>query len=41
MLSRMEALLKSGGRPYLDLTLSFEDSKQEDIPGPPVRYYFN
>jgi ubiquitin-activating enzyme E1-like protein 2 len=27
-------------RKYVDLIVSFEDATNEDIPGPPVRYFF-
>ena len=38
----MKSLLKlPPGKNYVDLTLSFENQQQEDIPGPPVRYYLN
>ena len=37
----MKTLLKAPQtKEYVDLTLSFENDKQEDVPGPPVRYYF-
>ena len=40
-LSRMKSLLKpSPDRQYVDLTLSFENEQREDVPGPPVHYYF-
>lgn len=37
---RMVQLLKSGDKPYVDLTVSFSCEKDEDIPGPPIRYIF-
>ena len=41
ILSRMKSLLKpSLNRQYVDLTLSFENEQAEDVPDPPVRYYF-
>ena len=41
ILSRMKSLLKpSSDRQYVDLTLSFENEQGEDVPGPPVCYYF-
>ena len=41
ILSRMKSLLKpSPDRQYVDLTLSFENEQGEDVPGPPVHYYF-
>ncbi|XP_068089586.1 ubiquitin-like modifier-activating enzyme 6 [Hyperolius riggenbachi] len=40
----MHKLVKPGpDKKYVDLTVSFapESSEEEDLPGPPVRYYFN
>ena len=38
---RMVQLLKPGPtKQYVDLTVSFENEEGEDIPGPPIRYYF-
>lgn len=37
---RMVQLLKCGDKPYVDLTVSFSGEKDEDIPGPPIRYIF-
>ncbi|KAM9331152.1 ubiquitin-like modifier-activating enzyme 6 [Gastrophryne carolinensis] len=40
----MHKLVKPGAdKKYVDLTVSFapESSEEEDLPGPPVRYYFN
>ncbi len=40
----MHRLIKpSAGRKYVDLTISFapEVDGDEDLPGPPVRYYFS
>ena len=40
-LPRMKALLKPApDKQYVDLTLCFENETGEDVPGPPVRYYF-
>ena len=37
----MVSLIKPGvDKKYVDLTLSFENEKGEDIPGPPVRFFF-
>ena len=37
----MVQLLKPGpDKKYVDLTVAFESEQGEDIPGPPVRYYF-
>lgn len=38
---RMNDLLKpSPGQKYVDLIVSFDNDDGEDVPGPPVRYYF-
>lgn len=42
-LYRMQKLVKpSADKKYVDLTVSFapETDGEEDLPGPPVRYYF-
>lgn len=42
-LHRMQKLVKpSADKKYVDLTVSFapETDGEEDLPGPPVRYYF-
>lgn len=36
----MTKLIKAPGKAYVDLTVSFESDGDEDLPGPPVRYYF-
>lgn len=37
----MDKLLKaSPEKEYLDLIISFEGGNGEEVPGPPVRYYF-
>ena len=37
----MTKLIKdSSGKAYVDLTVSFEGDGDDDLPGPPVRYYF-
>ena len=38
---RMVQLLKVGNKPYVDLTVSFSNDKDEDIPGPPIRYFLS
>ena len=37
---RMVQLLKAGDKPYVDLTVSFSNEQDEDVPGPPIRYIF-
>lgn len=37
---KMTKLIKAPGKAYVDLTVSFEGDGDEDLPGPPVRYYF-
>lgn len=38
----MSKLIKTPGKAYVDLTVSFESNgiDDDDLPGPPVRYYF-
>ena len=36
----MVQLLKAGTKPYVDLTVSFSNDSGEDVPGPPIRYFF-
>ena len=40
LLHRMTKLIKASGKAYVDLTVSFEGDGEEDLPGPPLRYYF-
>ena len=37
---RMMQLLKPGNRVYVDLTVSFDVGQGDDVPGPPIRYFF-
>ncbi|XP_074626524.1 ubiquitin-like modifier-activating enzyme 6 [Acropora palmata] len=37
---KMTKLIKPSGKDYVDLTVSFEGDEEDDLPGPPVRYYF-
>ncbi|XP_015766357.1 PREDICTED: ubiquitin-like modifier-activating enzyme 6 [Acropora digitifera] len=37
---KMTKLIKPSGKHYVDLTVSFEGDEEDDLPGPPVRYYF-
>lgn len=37
---KMTKLIKAPGKAYVDLTVSFEGNEEDDLPGPPVRYYF-
>lgn len=37
---RMVQLLKPGSKPYVDLTVSFDVGQGDDVPGPPIRYFF-
>ncbi|XP_073242373.1 ubiquitin-like modifier-activating enzyme 6 [Porites lutea] len=39
---KMSKLIKTSGKAYVDLTVSFEGdgNDEDDLPGPPVRYYF-
>lgn len=37
---KMTKLIKAPGKAYVDLTVSFEGDGDDDLPGPPVRYYF-
>lgn len=39
-LNRMTKLIKAPNKAYVDLTVSFEGEGDDDLPGPPVRYYF-
>ena len=40
--NRMSALLKrQPNQKYLDLTITFADSKGDDVSGPPVRFHFS
>lgn len=38
----MSKFIKTSGKAYVDLTVSFEGdaNDDDDLPGPPVRYYF-
>lgn len=38
---KMTKLIKAAGKAYVDLTVSFEGDGDDDLPGPPVRYYFS
>lgn len=39
--TRMTGLLKPiPGQKYVDLVVSFDGDDGEDVPGPPVRYFF-
>ena len=40
LVHRMTKLIKPSGKDYVDLTVSFEGDEKDDLPGPPVRYYF-
>ncbi|RMX37969.1 hypothetical protein pdam_00009035 [Pocillopora damicornis] len=37
---KMTKLIKAPNKAYVDLTVSFEGDGDDDLPGPPVRYYF-
>jgi hypothetical protein len=40
--NRMCKLIKfEKGEEYVDLTVTFEVGPAQEVPGPPVRYYFN
>ena len=40
VLCRMVQLLKPGRKAYVDLTVSLSTEEDDDIPGPPIRYFF-
>lgn len=41
IIRRMAQLLKAGNKQYVDLTVSFTNDKDEDVPGPPIRYFLS